>query len=460
MTKSIPQLPQAARAVMLSEDWLALSFIDKHCQLFRWTYGMDWMFHDGTRWVPDKQLMRRFTMARELCRDLAIEQSDDRTKAQISSAKTVANLLSLARSDQRIVVQSQKWDANIFSLNTPDGLVDLKTGEITPSNPRHLVTKLTSVAPKHGDCPRWMQFLDEIFPCERSPDPDDLIEFVQLLCGYMLTGSITEQKLFFFYGKGSNGKSVLLELLLWIMGDYGLKLTSGTLMQSKHSQHPTELAQLQGKRLAASSELEDGQYWAEARIKELTGDETLSARFMRADFFDFKQTQKHLIAGNYRPRLKGGDEAMQRRIVLIPFKAKFEGASRDDRLLEKLKTEGPQILTWMIRGAVMWAERGLSIPSEIKSESAHYMAEMDDIAQWVEDCCELHCDYEDVAGDLYRSFRKWKDSCNESAPAQRGWSERLLQQYPGISKKRKNKARYLSGIHLTYEEKARVQDQW
>ena len=439
----------------LSEDWLALKFVDIHRDRFRWTAGMDWMVWKDNRWVFDKHCMRRFARAREMCRSL-VASAHESKKDRLLSAKTVANLLSLAKSDERIIAASEDWDSDIYRINTPGGLVDLQTGKTSPSSSVHLVTKLTAVAPQAGGCPRWIQFLMEIFPPGLKSEQGEFVAFMQTLMGYMLTGSTAEQKLFFLYGKGSNGKSVLLELLMWIMGDYAMKLTSSALMKSRLTQHPTELAQLQGKRLAASSELEDGQYWAEARIKELTGDETLSARFMRGDFFDFNQTQKHLIAGNYRPRLKGGDEAMQRRMVLIPFRAKFEGASRDDGLLNKLKSEGPQILHWMIEGAAVWINQGLALPEDIKIESAQYMAEMDDIAEWIEDCCELHMDYKEAMSELHKSFAHWKEERGEKAPGRIQWRERLLQQYPTIEPKRTKKARLALGVHLNKEEKNRV----
>jgi putative DNA primase/helicase len=452
MTKTII-MPMAAKAVPLSEDWLALHFIDKHQRIFRWSPGVDWMYFDGTRYVRDKNVMKRFELARKLCRDESNNQSDPKLKERLSSSKTIANLLALARSDSRIIVPAESWDADTGIINTPAGLVDLKTGQIGRGSADNLVTKLTMVAPTPGACPRWVKFLVEIFPGQ-----PEVIDFMQVLLGYVLTGSITEQKIFFFFGKGSNGKSVLLSLVEWILGDYAMKLPANVLMQSRHSQHPTELAQLQGKRLAGSSELEDGQYWAEARLKELTGDDTLTARYMRGDFFTFNQTQKHLIAGNYRPKLKGGDEAIQRRMVLIPFKAKFEGTSRDDHLQDKLRGEAPQILHWLIQGAQRWYREGLQIPRAIAKESCEYMRVMDDIAEWMADCCEVGPNASQGTQRLYDSFSVWKKRRNEKPPSLIRWRERLLQQYPDITPgKRKKWGVPLDGLCLTNDEMRRLE---
>ncbi len=448
MSKPI-YLPLANNAVPLSEDWLALTFVDKHQDQFRWSSGMDWMFFDGNRYIRDKNVLKRFELARKICRELSAAQSDPKLKERLSSSKTVANLLSLAKSDSRLIVPAEDWDAETSSINTPEGLVNLKTGKTTPSSSRHLVTKQTVVAPKPGACPRWERFLCEVFP-----NQPEIVDFMQVLMGYVMTGSISEQKIFFFFGKGSNGKSVLLSLLEWILGDYSMKLSASVLMQSRYTQHPTELAQLQGKRFAASSELEDGQYWAEARLKELTGDDTISARFMRGDFFEFNQTQTHLIAGNYRPKLKGGDEAIQRRMVLIPFKAKFEGEARDDHLQDKLRKEGPQILHWMIQGAIRWHTEGLTIPGTVKKESSEYMQLMDDIAQWMDDCCEVNPDSNEGTQRLYESFRSWKIRNGEKYPPSLvQWRERVIAQYPDIHPgKRKTRGASLNGICLTHEE--------
>jgi putative DNA primase/helicase len=275
------------------------------------------------------------------------------------------------------------------------------------------------------------------------------------MLGYCLTGSNREQKLFFFHGKGSNGKSTLLDLVEWLMGDYSLKLPASVLMQTKLSSHPTELAQLQGRRLASSSEIEDGQYWAESRIKELTGDEMLSARFMRQDFFQFRQTQKHVICGNYRPRLKGGDSAMQRRMVLVPFSASFTGQNMDKNLPAKLREEAPAILHWMIQGAVRWAADGLVVPETIRAASAEYMRVMDDLAEWVEDCCETGADLKESNKMLFASFSEWKRARAEKIPSIATWGERMRQQF-NLEGYRTKHSRGYKGIGLQNFEAQRL----
>jgi putative DNA primase/helicase len=431
-----------------SEDALAIDFATQHEASLRYTAGMDWLYFNGSVWEPDKRL-HRYDYARQLCRFVAAGlNSSDAVK--VTSASTVNSVISLARSDQRLVVDADEWDSDYRVINTPGGIVDLLTGSLRQTLHTDYVTRITEVAPIANPAPIWEKFLESVFI-----NDVEVIDFIQVLLGYCLTGSTREQKLFFFFGKGANGKSTLLDLVEWILGDYSLKLPASVLMQSRHSNHPTELAQLQGRRLATSSEIEDGQYWAESRIKELTGDEMLSARFMRQDFFQFRQTQKHIICGNYRPRLKGGDSAMQRRMVLVPFDACFEGKAQDRRLPEKLKDEAPAILHWIIQGAVRWSQDGLLIPPRIKAASAEYMQAMDDLAEWVEDCCELGPDLRESKKYLFASFLEWKRERGEKSPSINTWGERMRQQLR-LDSYRTKKERGLEGISLSPEEVSRI----
>lgn len=442
------EIQPAALLVENSEDALALHFATRHEAELRHSPGMDWLYFDGNRWIPDTR-MRRYDYSRRLCRSVAAGQ-DKKQASKLAAASTVNAVINLARCDQRLVVDADQWDADPAVINTPLGIVNLVTGVVRATRHTDLVTRITEVAPIAGPAPTWDRFLNSVFP-----SGVETIDFMQVMLGYCLTGWTREQKLFFLYGKGANGKSTLIDLVEWLLGDYSLKLPASVLMQSKHSTHPTELAQLQGRRLATSSEIEDGQYWAESRIKELTGDEMLSARFMRQDFFQFRQTQKHVICGNYRPRLKGGDMAMQRRMVLVPFTASFEGEKQDKALPDKLKAEAPAILAWIIQGAVKWSREGLTIPKSIQDASAEYMTAMDDLAEWVEDCCDLGASMKESNAMLFASFSDWKKARAEMVPSQATWGERMRQQLM-LETYRTSSARGFEGISLKIEEAQRV----
>ncbi len=332
-------------------------------------------------------------------------------------------MLSLARSEPGIVTPVAEWDRHPMLLNTPGDCYDLATG-LPVSRTGLLFTQVTGIAPARMATPVWEKFISEVF------DNDvEAIEFIQRLAGYCLTGSTIEQKLFFLYGAGSNGKNVLIDVLKAIAGRYGHNLPSEALMTAKHERHPTTLAALQGKRLAISSEIEESAHSAEARIKQLTGDAELTARYMRGDEFTFPVTHKHVLAGNFKPRLKGDDFAMQRRMVLVPFTQQFTGTRKDERLPEKLKAEYPGILAWAIEGARKWATDGLRIPTAIVESSKEYMAEQDDLALWVEECCNVGDGLRCKSSDLFTSYNHWKQRNGENAGSGKNFSQRLERKF-------------------------------
>nr|WP_288851883.1 phage/plasmid primase, P4 family [uncultured Acidovorax sp.] len=436
-------IPQQIEAIENSDDALAMQFVECASNL-RWSPGLGWMIDDCVTWSRDDAL-HRFDLARQVCRAVAAPIADkaEAEARRISSAKTVNAVVTLAQSDRRMVIPTSAWDADPLLLNTPGGIVDLRTGKMRERGIEY-VTQAASVAPDFSaDCSTWIRFLQQVFLGDAA-----MIEFMQRSMGYWLSGSVREQVIHFLHGQGSNGKSVLSDLIKWIVGSYGVKLTATALMQSRGERHPTELAQLRGKRLALSSELGEHDYFNEALLKELTGDATLSARFMRGDFFEFAMSQKHLIVGNFKPRLRGGDPAIARRMLLVPFNATFKGAAKDMSLPIKLKAEAPAILAWMIRGAVKWHVEGLAVPGSVIDASAEYMADHDDMAQWIAECCEM--EGEAKASNLYASFSAWKKARGENAPSQTVWGSRLTAMR-GISKRRSGGVRY-SGIRLIAKE--------
>jgi putative DNA primase/helicase len=412
-----------APAPHLSEIALAEQFARDAAELFRWTPGLDWMHNQGSHWARDDK-MQRYTLAKSICKDAAGTVDRAQLKVKTASASTTHAVLNLARSESGIVTDITEWDAQTMILNTPGGAYDLETGERT-TRENLLFTKVAGVAPTKTKTPMWEKFLCEVFGNDLA-----LVEFIQRMAGYSLTGVVREQKLFYLYGSGANGKSVFLEVLRNVAGAYAHNLPSEALMTSKHERHPTTFAALHGKRVAISSEIEDGAHWAESKIKSLTGDATMTARFMKQDEFEFPITHKHILAGNFKPRLKGDDPAIVRRMVLVPFNQTFSGARKDDRLSEKLREEYPGILQWCIEGASKWARSGLKIPEAVTSSSSEYMAEQNDIAIWLDDVCEIGADFQDSVKNLYASYAVWKEEQGEKPQSAKAWGERLLKANP------------------------------
>jgi putative DNA primase/helicase len=222
----------------------------------------------------------------------------------------------------------------------------LRTGELRPAQRGDHITKSTAVAPSaRADCPRWFDFLRQA-----TRGDDGLMRFMQQVAGYGLTGDICEHALFFIYGPGGNGKTVFLNTVKSILGDYATTAAMDTFMANHHDRHPTDLAMLRGARLVSVSETEEGRAWTESRIKQLTGGDPISARFMRQDFFEYRPQFKLLIIGNHKPSLRNVADAARRRFNLIPFIHKPE--TPDRQLEEKLKSEWPGILRWAINGAL------------------------------------------------------------------------------------------------------------
>lgn len=421
-----------------SEQALADDLAMRASGLLRWTPGLDWMMNHGTHWERD-DLLRRFTLAKDVCKHAAADIDNPRVAAKICAANTVSAMLTLARSNDGIVTPVAEWDKHPMVLNTPGEAIDLETGKAV-SRDGLLFTQVTAVAPTNAPTPVWDKFISEVF------DGDlEMVEFMQRLGGYSLTGSIKEQKLFFLHGCGANGKSVFLDVLRALAGKYAHNLPSEALMTSRNEGHPTMFASLHGKRLAISSEIEESAHWAESRIKSMTGDETMTARYMQKDFFTFRVSHKHLIAGNFKPRLKGDDYAMARRMVLVPFAQKFEGARRDNNLPEKLKAEYGGILAWFIEGARKWAESGLATPESVATASKEYMSENNDLDLWLADCCTQSRDATAPSGDLYRSFSDWKERQGEHAPSNKSFSQRLERMF---TKRRSNRGIEFFGLRV------------
>ena len=400
-----------------SEQMLADRFTAQASGHFRWSPGMDWMTATPTHWERDSLLVR-YNLAKHVCRSTA-KGLDLKLAAKICAASTTNAVLSLARSAYSIATPVAAWDSYPMLLNTPGGVIDMETGKEVPRDGL-LFTQLAGCAPAAMPTPCWDKFISEVFNGDV-----EMVEFIQRMGGYSLTGSIKEQKLFFLQGSGSNGKSVFLDVLRNLGGTYSHNLPSEALMTSRNEGHPTMFAALHGKRIAISSEIEESAHWAESRIKALTGDESLTARFMHKDFFTFNISHKHVIAGNFKPRLKGDDFAMVRRMVLVPFAQRFEGERRDNNLPDKLKAEYSGILAWFIEGARKWATSGLAMPAAVTEASREYMAEQNDLEMWLAECCEQGPRFSCAVSELYGSFSEWKQRNGEHAPSVKSFSQRL-----------------------------------
>jgi putative DNA primase/helicase len=254
-------------------------------------------------------------MARDLCREAANSVNKQSERKRIASATTRAVVISLVSDDRRIAATATQWDTDPWLLNTPCGVVDLRTGTLREHRPDDYMTKITAVAPD-AQCPTplWDAYLAKV-----TNNDSEYQKFLLRAHGYSLTGVTVEHARFFLYGTGNNGKSTLLSTVRGIMADYHRTAPIAVFTDDKFERHPTELAMLQGARVVTAVETEEGRTWAEAKIKQLTGGDEVSARFMRQDFFQYVPQFKLHIAGNNKPKLKSVDVAIRRRMNLLPF---------------------------------------------------------------------------------------------------------------------------------------------
>jgi len=407
-----------------ADEALALRFSDTHEDDLRFVnlWGR-WLRWDGQRWQIDETL-EAYDLSRAIVRQASSESlaknGNLKLASTIASAKTVSAIERLARADRRHATRTQDWDANPWLLNTPGGTVDLATGQLHSHERADLITKITAVAPG-GDCPLWLKFLGRVFNGDAG-----LISFAQRMLGYSLTGSIRDHALFFLYGTGGNGKGVFLNTWHRIMADYSCVASMETFVASKTERHPTDLAMLRGARAVIAQETEDGQRWAKSRIKNLTGGDPISARFMRQDFFTFEPSFKLMIAGNHKPSLRNVDEAVRRRFNLIPFTVTIPKAERDPHLPEKLEAEWPGILAWATEGCLEWQRIGLAPPPAVVDATEEYLADEDGLGRFLDERCQT--------GDLlimaevqtlFAAWREWCAENNEFAGSTKRFSQNM-----------------------------------
>lgn len=325
-------------------------------------------------------------------------------------------------------------------LNTPDGTVDLRTGELHEHQRDQYLTKLTAASPG-GDCPLWRRFLDRV-----TDGNSELQAFLQRVIGYCLTGSISEHALFFLYGTGANGKSVFLSTIAGLLGDYAKSAPASAFTASNTEQHPTDVAGLRGARFVTATETEDGRFWAEAKIKNLTGGDRVTARFMRQDFFEYLPQFKLIVAGNHKPGLRSVDEAIRRRLHLIPFIVTICEQERDPELAEKLKAEYSGIVQWAIEGCLMWQREGLNPPTVVREATDHYLSAEDAIGRWLEDRCITTEASWTPGAALFLDYQAWSERAGERAMSQKRLTQALESR--GFVPTRTRAARGFQGIEL------------
>ncbi len=418
--KTAPKLK--ADTDVLTEDSAALEFARQFEGYLLYDHDAGaWFVWADAYWRRERTGLA-YEWARTLIRDLSAEIEKASARYAVRKTSFASGVEKFARSSRTFATTSDGWNPDPYKLGTPGGVVDLRTGKLTTPNPTDKITKLTAVPPSPAAaCPLWRQFL-----IEATNGDVGLIRFLQQMCGYALTGDVSEHALFFVHGSGGNGKGVFLNTTSKILGTYAATSSMDTFTASTGDKHPTELAALHGSRLVTASETEEGRQWAEARIKQLTGGDRIAARFMRQDFFEFDPTFKIVVVGNHRPVLRNVDDALRRRLSFIPFDHK--PASPDRELEDKLRAEWPGIMRWMIDGCLDWQANGLLRPDVVKDATASYFGDQDIMEQWLEEMCDADPgnDYKSAtSAELFSSWREYSTKAGEKLMSQKSFADAL-----------------------------------
>jgi putative DNA primase/helicase len=413
--------PPAPSILDTSEDGLALEFTRRYRDELAYVHEWGkWLRWDGARWAPERTLAV-YDLARTVTRDAAAPLGE-REASRVLSASTVAAVVTLARTDRAHARVSEDFDADPWTLNTPAGTIDLRTCEMRPHRRADYLSKVAPIAPADAPSTLWLECLDTW-----SGGDAELVAFLQRLAGYFLTGSTREEVLPIIHGPGGNGKSQFVAAIRGCMGtDYAGGVAMETLIVTHGEQHPTDVADLRGKRLAVAVETEEGRRLAEAKVKQLTGGDRLRARYMRRDFFEFEPTHKLLVMGNHRPGLRNVDEAMRRRLLLIPFAATIPPGRRDRDLSGRLAAERPGILRWMLDGCLEWQRDGLQPPARVQAATDDYFAAADVLGRWAEDRLVFARSARAPKDAVYAAWKSWAEANGEDVATQAAVYEYLI----------------------------------
>jgi putative DNA primase/helicase len=363
---------------------------------------------------------------RRIYREASDEEDEDRRKALAKHARAsesetrIRAMVELAKSE--IPVSPDELDADPWLLNTKNGTIDLRTGQLRDHKREDLITKLAPVEfATNAEAPAWEAFLERVLPGE------ELRRFVRRAAGYSATGNTSEQCMFIHHGPGANGKSTFQETVSAALGDYAMRTPTETLLVKRPGGVPNDVARLKGARFVTASETEEGRRLAESLVKDLTGQDTISARFMWAEWFDFKPTHALHLSTNHKPEIRGTDAAIWRRIRLVPWAVTIPPAEQDKKLPEKLRDELPGVLAWIVRGCAEWQREGLRAPEEVRQATQAYRAEMDVLAAFLADCCLRAADEEAFAGELWGAWKRWCEEAGEQAGSQKRFGGRLAE---------------------------------
>lgn len=391
-----------------------------------------WLLWDGMRWATD-ETDYIFDCCKGIVETMQAEVQtlpQDRREAafkwamQCESAKRIREMEFLARTERAVIVTPDRLDTGPYDLNCLNGTLDLLTGELRDHDPNDNLSRLCPVAyDPAAEYPTWYKFLVD------AMDGDmDLVHFLQRAAGYSLSADTSERCMFVLHGaRGKNGKSTFVDALTHILGDYHRNTPTETLMvKYGGAGASSDVARLANVRFVTAAESEEGQRLAESLIKQMTGGtDTITARMLYRDFFDFRPVFKLWFSTNHKPVIRGTDDAIWDRIRMIPFNRRFTAGEQDKRLPAKLRAEASGILAWAVEGFRLWREGGLQEPEGVTVAVEGYRTEMDTMADFYADCCEIGPEYECSRADLFKRYKDWCHGNREQGMSARAFALRI-----------------------------------
>lgn len=428
----------------------ALRLIAQHGKDLRYSFQRGrWLVWNGEQWAWDqagqvtgkaKDAVRAVYSAAANAEDSGERRALALWASRSESEARLRAMISLARDEVPVLLED--LDQDPWLLNVANGTLDLRTGELRPHRREDLITKLAPVKyDPSAKCSLWKKFLDRTFDGD-----EELIGFVQRAVGYALTGSTREQVLFMLYGTGANGKSTFLETLRAMLGDYAQHSDFSTFIARNVNGPRNDIARLNGARFVSAQEIQSGQRLDERLVKQLTGGDTVTARFLYGENFEFRPTFKLFLAANHKPVIRGTDHAIWRRIRLIPFTVTIPDEEQDKDLAQKLQGELPGILAWAVQGCLQWQREGLAAPAQVTEATKSYQAEMDTLGGFLEEKCVINKLVEAKAKDLYRAYVDWCSESGEKPTSQRRFGTALTER--GFQKEKTRSGIVYTGIGL------------
>ena len=433
-------------------------FVDSHRDRVLWCPARKaFLVWDGKRYRWDERgqaIKLAHQTARGIFHEAAATEDSDEQKAITKWASASQNEsrinAMLSQAKPYLAVGMEELDRDPWLVNCQNGTLDLRTGRLKDHDPADRITKVVPVDyDPEAPCPRFKRFLEEALV------DGALIKFVKRYSGYTLTGVTRERLLAILYGFGKNGKTTLVELLHEALGDYARNTDVETLLIKKYQGVGNDVAALKGARFVSAAEVEKGRRLAESKVKQLTGRDTVTARFLFGENFDFKPEFKLWLSTNNKPVVQGTDDAIWDRIRLIPFKQRFEGRKADPKLPDKLRAELAGVFAWMVEGCLEWQEHGLEEPETVTEATKQYREEMDTLAAFLDETCVVGADHRVLAERLYQRYAMWCDKSGEHKDPKKAFVARLEER--GFSRRREtagvNKGRYIwLGIGLRSDD--------